>query len=311
MLLRPSWVCAFVQGQKGLKYNLNKSKSEAVKQVYAMTIQYGRFKSANSRISRKNAQRIGLCLAVLGLLFVASSCKKTAVASKDPVTARPAADAIAEADTLYAGRSDLTNVRRALVALHQAQAEGANNYELAWRLARLNYYLGSHSTDDTERQKAFREGTEAGKLAVKLQDDKPDGHFWLGANYGGNAQISLLAGYADTEDIKREMETVLKLDEGYQAGSAYMVLGQVYLESPKLFGGDTQKAIEYFQKGIRVGPNNSLLRWHLAQAYADANRKEDARKEIEGLLAMKAAPGYEPEYKEAVENAQKLAEKLK
>lgn len=245
------------------------------------------------------------------MLFATASCKKSAKATSEPTPARPTADAIAEADALYAGRGDLTNVRRALVALRQAQAGGPSNYELAWRLAKLNYYLGSHSADDTEREKAFREGTEAGKLAVKLQDGKPEGHFWLGANYGGNAQISMLAGYADSEDIKREMETVLKLDEGFQAGSAYMVLGQVYLESPRLLGGDAQKAIEYFQKGLKFGPNNALLRWHLAQAYADANRKEDARKEIEGLLAMKAEPGYEPEHKEAVENAQKLAEKLK
>ena len=90
-----------------------------------------------------------------------------------------------------------------------------------------------------------------------------------------------------------------------------MVLGQVYLEAPRLLGGDTQKAIDYFQKGLRFGPTNSLLRRHLAQAYADANRKEDARKEIETLLTMKVDPAYEPEQKEAVEKAQQLAEKLK
>ena len=311
MPLPLSLVSVFVRGQEGLKYNLNKSKSEALNWVYAMTIQYGRIRSFTAGFLGQKAWTGALFLAGISLVLTTASCKKSAEASSDPAPARPAADAIAEADTLYAGRADLTNVRRALVALRQAQAGGPNNYELAWRLAKLNYYLGAHSADDTEREKAFREGTEAGKLAVKLQDGKPDGHFWLGANYGGNAQISLLAGYADTEDIKREMEAVLRLDEGYSAGSAYMVLGQVYLELPRLLGGDTQKAIEYFQKGIRLGPNNSLLRWHLAQAYADANRKEDARKEIEGLLAMKAEPGYEPEYKEAVGNALKLAEKLK
>ena len=121
----------------------------------------------------------------------------------------------------------------------------------------------------------------------------------------------MLTGLAEVDEIKQEMEKVLKLDEGYQAGSAYMVLGQVYLEAPRLLGGDTQNAIDYFQKGLRFGANNPLLRWHLAQAYADANRKEDARKEIDTLLTMKVDPGYEPEHKEAVEKSQKLAEQLK
>ncbi len=276
-----------------------------------MTIQYGQFKRIRTLGNGQKARNLGLCLAALSLLFSSTSCRKRAEAGSDPSPARPAADAIAEADKLYAARGDLTRVRQGLIALRQAQATAGGNYDLAWRLAKFNYYLGSHSPDDAERARAFREGIEAGKLAVKLQDSKADGHFWLGANYGGNAQISTLAGLAEIDDIKREMETVIKLDEGYQAGSAYMVLGQVYLESPRLLGGDTQEAIEYFQKGLRFGPNNLLLRWHLAQAYADANRKEDARKEIEGLLAMKVQPGYEPEQKEAVEKAQKLAEKLK
>ncbi len=259
----------------------------------------------------RKAGNLGLCLAAISLLFSVTSCRKEAEASGDRSPARPTADIIAEADTLYAGRGDLTRVRQGLIALRQSQATEAGNYDLAWRLAKFNYYLGAHSKDDAERDKAFRDGIEAGKLAVKLQDGKPDGHFWLGANYGGSAQVSTLAGLSEIEDIKREMETVIKLDESYQSGSAYMVLGQVYLESPRILGGDTQKAIDYFQKGLRFGPNNSLLRWHLAQAYADANRKEDARKEIETLLTMKVDPAYEPEQKEAVEKAQQLAEKLK
>ena len=266
---------------------------------------------AGARNIGQRAGNLGLCLAALSLLLSATSCRKEAAASSDSTPSKPAADVIAEADTLYAGRGDLTRVRQGLVALRQAQATAGGNYDLAWRLAKFNYYLGSHSPDDAERDKAFRDGIEAGKLAVKLQDGKPDGHFWLGANYGGSAKVSMLTGLSEIDEIKREMETVLKLDEGYSAGSAYMVLGQVYLEAPKLLGGDTQKAIEYFQKGIQFGPTNSLLRWHLAQAYADANRKEDARKEIETLLTMKVDPAYEPEQKEAVEKAQKLAETLK
>ena len=260
---------------------------------------------------RQKAGNVGLCLAAVSLLFSVTSCRKEAVASIDDSPSRPTADVIAEADTLYVGRGELTKVRQGLIALRHSQATEAGNYDLAWRLAKFNYYLGSHTTDDTERDKAFRDGIEAGKLAVKLQDGKPDGHFWLGANYGGSAKASTFPVPSQIEEIKREMETVLKLDEGYQAGSAYMVLGQVYLESPRLLGGDTQKAIEYFQKGLRFGPNNALLRWHLAQAYADANRKEDARKEIDTLLTMKVDPGYEPEHKEAMEKAQQLAEKLK
>ena len=133
----------------------------------------------------------------------------------------------------------------------------------------------------------------------------------MGANYGGNAQISTLAGLGEIDDIKQEMETVLKINEGFQSGSAYMVLGQVYLESPRLLGGDTSKAISYLEKGIKVGPNNALLRVRLAEGYAEAHRNEDARKQIEALRAMKPLPDYVPEYQDAIAEAKKLEDKIK
>jgi tetratricopeptide (TPR) repeat protein len=245
------------------------------------------------------------------LIFAGIGCRKASTATSDPASLRPVAEAIAEADHLYAQRSDLVKVRQGLVSLRQAQADDPTNFDLAWRLAKFNYYLGSHSQNSTEQDKAFHDGIEAGKLAVKLQDGKPEGHFWLGANYGGTAQISTLAGLSEIETIKGEMEAVLKLDEGFQAGSAYMVLGQVYLQAPKLLGGDTQKAISYLEKGIKFGPENAPLRLRLAQAYASAGRNEDARKQVDTLLAMKASPGYEPEYNEAVADAHKLQDKIK
>jgi hypothetical protein len=90
-----------------------------------------------------------------------------------------------------------------------------------------------------------------------------------------------------------------------------MVLGQVYLEAPKLLGGDVNKAIGYLEKGTKVGPDNELMRAKLAEAYAEAHRNEDARRQIDILMAMKPAPGYEPEYNEAIADAKEIQEKIK
>lgn len=255
-------------------------------------------------------------LAVLGpmLVFVAAllGCSTPAEqAVSAPSSGRSAAESIAQADELYAQRADVMRVRQGLIALRQAAAEHATNYELAWRVAKYNYYLGSHTSDETEQEKAFHDGTEAGKLAVKLNKDRPEGHFWLGANYGGNAEISTLAGLAEIEDIKREMEAVLKIDESFQSGSAYLALGQVYLKAPRILGGDVSKAIEYLEKGLKFGPNNAPLRVRLAEAYAEARRTEDARRELKVLFESQPSPGYEPEHNDAVKEGRELQEKIK
>ncbi|HEX6189168.1 MAG TPA: TRAP transporter TatT component family protein [Pyrinomonadaceae bacterium] len=252
---------------------------------------------------------LGAAVIFAATLWGCSTPAEPAVSA--PSTGRSAAESIAQADELYAQRADVMKVRQGLIALRQAAAEHATNYEVAWRVAKYNYYLGSHTTDETEQEKAFHDGTEAGKLAVKLNNDRPEGHFWLGANYGGNAEISTLAGLAEIEDIKREMEAVLKIDESFQSGSAYMALGQVYLKAPRILGGDVGKAIEYLEKGLKFGPNNALLRLRLAEAYAEAKRIPDAHRELKILFESQPSPGYEPEHNDAVRVGRELEAKLK
>src|SRR6185503_14905818 len=117
---------------------------------------------------------------------------------------------------------------------------------------------------------AFQAGITAGKTAVQLQNDKPDGHFWLGANYGGAAEHSSIAGLATVNDIKSEMKTV-----------------------------------EEMEKGLRFGEPNAFLHLHLAEAYKKVGRHDDARRELKKILSMPADPNYLPEYKEASAAAQK------
>jgi tetratricopeptide (TPR) repeat protein len=259
----------------------------------------------------KQGRKTFILLAIILVASLGFGCRKAASEAPTAPMDRPLAELIAEADQLYTQRADLVKARQGLIVLREAMSNNPTDYEVAWRMAKFNYYVGTHLSDATEKEKAFHEGIEAGKLAVKFNDNRPEGHFWLGANYGGNAEISTLAGLSDIEDIKREMETVLKLDQSYEGGSAYMALGQTYMKAPRIFGGDLAKAIEYLEKGIKVGPNNALMRLRLAQAYADAHRNEEARKQIEILMGITPTPGYEPEYNDAVKGARELQEKIK
>jgi len=247
------------------------------------------------------------------VLIAGASCRRAPsdeAGAVDSGDAQTAMERIGEADRLYAQRGDLAKARQALSLLRQARTADSGSYEATWKLARAAYFLGSHSTEE-EGEEMFREGIEAGKIAVALLDGRPEGHFWLGANYGGSAELSTLASLANVEDIRREMEAVIKIDETFQSGSAYMALGQLYLQAPRVLGGDTAQALEYLTKGIRIGPDNALMRLHLAEAYYEAGREGEARKQIEILLAMTPSPDYLPEHADAVEGAKKLLEKLK
>lgn len=246
----------------------------------------------------------------IAVLFLATSCHEYTPEESPAADAASATEDIAQADQLYAKRDDLMQLRSGIVSLRQAVTKDPANYEAAWKLSQFNYYLATHADNATERDEAFRAGIEAGKTAVELQNDKPAGHFWLGANYGGAAQHSAIEGLATVNDIRSEMETVLRLDQGYQNGSAYMVLGLVYLNAPSIVGGDPKKAVEEMEKGLPFGEPNAFLHLHLAEAYKKVGRNDDARREIKKILTMNPDPNYLPEYKEATAEAQKLLDQI-
>jgi tetratricopeptide (TPR) repeat protein len=75
-------------------------------------------------------------------------------------------------------------------------------------------------------------------------------------------------------------------------------------------GGDAQKAVAELEKGLRFGEGNAILRLHLAEAYQEVGRSDDARKQVNAIINMTADPNYLPEYKEAVAEARKLLEKI-
>ena len=262
---------------------------------------------------RQKTKVLAIFWLVLLIVGTVSACRNRSTEADQPGSAaseKNTADRIAEADALYSQRKDLSKVRSGIAVLRQARITDEGNYEAAWKLAKFDYYLGSHTTDSREREAAFREGIDAGKIAVQLQGDKADGHFWLGANYGGSAEISMLTALAEFQDIRREMERVIEIDPKYEVGSGYMVLGRLYLEVPRILGGDKEKAVEYLERGLRFGSDNGLLRLRLAEAYHAAGRDRDARKQIDFILNMTPGSNYLPEHEETVAGAKELEKKI-
>lgn len=268
----------------------------------------------NLKKSQEKLRSALIRCAVISIAFSGLACDRGAPATGVPVSgssdAKMAADRIAEAESLWEGREDLQKARVAVAALRQARTADYNNYEAAWKLARASFYVGDHTDDDNERDDMFREGTEAGKAAVQLEPNKPEGHFWLGANYGGTAAHSTIANLSSFNDIKGEMEAVQKIDESYQGYSVYLGLGRLYLQAPRVLGGDTSKAIEYLEKGVKMNPKNSLMRYHLAEGLEENNRDAEAKKQLEMLMATMPDPKHTAEHNTAVTKAKKLMEKI-
>jgi tetratricopeptide (TPR) repeat protein len=244
-------------------------------------------------------------------VIFASACASKGVTEdfKQKITPTFFSDAIAKADELFQQRDDLSKLREAVQTLARTRNPDVRNYESEWKFAKYNFFLGKHSPDEKEIEKAFEDGVQAGKIAAKMEPEKPDGHFWYGANLGEQARRSpVTVGIKAIDEIRSEMNKVIEIQPNYQAASAYDALAQVEMKAGMLAGGKPEKAVEYLEKALEIEKENTYIYLHLAEAYLAVGRDADAKKQLEYILKMKPGPEYTFEHKECVEKAKKLLE---
>jgi tetratricopeptide (TPR) repeat protein len=257
----------------------------------------------------KNSKLIFL-LAIVITSYLQVSCTKTGAVEPEGlrITSEAISSALQRSEELFKQRDDIANLRGAVDTLRKARDYKQRNFEVEWRFAKLNYFLGKQSTDEKEYSGSFEEGRDAAKIASNLEPQKPEGYFWYGANLGELSRKKMLTvGARSIGEVRSAMDKVIELRPAYQNSSAYDVLGQIELET-RLLGGKAEKAIEIFETALQNEDNNMNLHLHLAEAYLAVNKDAEARKHLAKVLAMKPNPEYMLECREAVDKARKLLE---
>jgi len=146
-----------------------------------------------------------------------------------------AEELIAQADQLYAEMKDMAAAQEVMKIYQDALLKAENKYEAYWRMARIHYYIGSHTDSNKDKKVIFSQGIYYAKKAIALAADKPDGYYWLGVNYGvyGEAR-GVLKSLFLVDDIKEAMNKVVELNRAYEDGGPDRVLGRVYFKLPGL-----------------------------------------------------------------------------
>lgn len=220
-----------------------------------------------------------------------------------------AAAAEEEDDRLYARRADLASARRAAELWAARLAKDPDDFDAAWKLARADYWLGGH-TSEPERTMRFEDGIARGRTAVRLQPNRPEGHFWLAANMGALAELSSRAGLRYRRAIKEELETVRRLDPAFLQGSADRALGRWYAKVPRLFGGDKQEAERRLRASLQYNPHSTASHFFLAELFVEEGRRDEARAELQAMLDAPLDPDWEPEDQDFKTKARALLAKL-
>jgi tetratricopeptide (TPR) repeat protein len=251
-----------------------------------------------------------ITIVLLSFLLVSCAKKVDTESVKPAVDAALISETIIKCDTLFKEREDPAKLREAVKSLAAVRNPNARNYEVEWKFAKYNYFLGRRVTDEKEKEKTFEDGKLAGRIASRIEPNKADGYFWYAANLGELAKLSpVTVGVKSVGDIREAMNKVIEIDPKYQNASAYDGLAQVELSTAGLMGGKPEKAVEYLETALKIEDDNSYLHLRLAEAYLATGKKDEAKKQLEYLLKMKPHPDYLPEHNETVEKAKKMLEK--
>jgi hypothetical protein len=213
------------------------------------------------------------------------------------------------ADALYADREHLASARQAAEMWAADLARDAKNFEAAWKLSRVCYWLGGHAPQ-AERRAFLERGMNAAQRAIAVQPNRPEGHFWRAATMGTLAENSgLTGGLKYRKPVKQELETVLRLDPTYMDGSADRVLGRWYFRVPGLFGGSKVLAEQHLRASLKYDPNSTVSHFFLAELLLDQGRAGEARTELQAVIDVPFNAQWAPEDREYKEKARALLPK--
>jgi tetratricopeptide (TPR) repeat protein len=242
-------------------------------------------------------------IVVVCFLFSSVFAQPKASAAAIPVSANP----FQEADHLFTFGEDAERDKQSLAVVERALAGASKDYQWLWRAARVYYYVGD-AAGKAEKLRFFEKGMDVGRRAIAELPNAVEGHFWLAANYGGySEQKGAFKALTMVKKIRAEMETVLRLNDSYQDGRAYLALGEMDRQLPRLLGGNLNRAIQRLEQGVKIAPGNLEMKLALAQAYQEAGRKEDARRYYQEIIQKQVRTRAE---RDVQEKAKRLIGKL-
>jgi predicted Zn-dependent protease len=151
-------------------------------------------------------------------------------------------------------------------------------------LSYIHFLWGDNrAKTDEERIAAYDRGRQIGERAVELAPKSAEAHLWFAINTARYGQVrGIMRSLFLLPTVQREIETILALDP--KNTRAYSLAGNVYMEVPRIAGGDRARAEDYFKKGLALDPHFTVLRVDLARLYIATGRPADARQELTRVL---------------------------
>jgi TRAP transporter T-component len=217
---------------------------------------------------------------------------------------------VGRADDLYFRRAEPGAVRESVMVLSGAHG-GTERYEVQWRLARALFFLGQEAGSRDSARQLYAAGIGAGERAVALNQQRVEGHFWLGVNFALFAEVNRgIRGIKALRSARLELKRAIDIDERYHGAGPLRVLGRLEHKAPKILGGSRKRSRELFERALAIAPRNSVSLLYAAELAISDGESDRASKLLEVLLECSSESEWEFEHSRDRKRAGLLLEEL-
>jgi tetratricopeptide (TPR) repeat protein len=218
---------------------------------------------------------------VLSVLIFKPASTPTLIASSSEISTQKSGEEIKarleEAKKTYSNYyKDSMNLDRSISMLKEILEKDPKNVEAMILLSRVWLTYGYvRAPNDEEKIRVFKNGMNVAKRAVKLSPKNPDAHFFYVANLGSRGETEgILKSLFLVPEIRSELELILELDPNHIYGLG--MTGLLYYTLPSFVGGDLAISEIYLRKAMRLDPNLTIVKIHLAKTLIKQDKYDEA-----------------------------------
>ena len=171
-----------------------------------------------------------------------------------------------------------------------------------WNMARNASLKAEASSDKQAKAKAAKEGIAIAEECIMKFPEKAACYYYHAINTGLYYEAHVTGYQNGLKVMIYDCEKVIKLDDRFDHGGAYRMLGKIYTDVPEttlIKNGvmrDLDKAITYLQKAVQIGPDYPENNIYLAHALMESGLKKEASAYIANSRAALPQWKNHPDY---------------
>jgi tetratricopeptide (TPR) repeat protein len=188
-----------------------------------------------------------------------------------------------------------------------------NGYVALWRGARACAWLAEHVEGKAKREEHALKGIAIGREAIKKDSARVESYYYLAMCYAQLADARRSASRDLLREMRDRMEFACALDEKFDFCGPHRFLGTLMAETHEytLYGiGTIGDALKHLKKAIQLCPDYGDNHLAYAKGLIEDGEKEEARVELEKVLAAPRPPDRSAEHDAWISEATKLLRDL-